>query len=119
MVWLGAYGAESKKPVKMFSAAPWIAKLAKPLPAGKTFTKLCTTKDGKATGKARELKDSQHYPEAFGAKVALEYCQNALGGGAPIQPSLAQVDDFIRRHDWSFAKLEYIHVWLDHEIAQL
>ena len=123
VVWLGSYGAESKKPGKMFSAAPWIEHLAKPLPAGKTFTKLCTTKDGKATGKARELKDSQHYPEAFGEKVASEYCWHRLHKTVhrdePFKPSLAEVETFISRHDWSLAKLDAVHAWLDHEIAQL
>ena len=118
VVWLGAYGAESKKPVKIFSPVTWIANLKKPLDKNNTYESLCTTVDGKHTGKSKALKSSQHYPQQFGDKVAEEFVRN-LGRPPARTPPIRKLNNFIARHDWSQAKLDDIHTWLDATLAKL
>jgi hypothetical protein len=119
VVWLGAYGAESKKPIKIFSPVTWIANLKKPLDRNHVFQSLCTTDiNGKHTGKSKELKSSQHYPQGFGDKVAVEFIRN-LGCPPARTPPKRKVDLFIARHDWSQAKLDDVEKWLDKVIAKL
>ena len=116
VVWLGAFGAESKKPIKVFAPVDWIAKLPRPILGDKKFVTLCTSKDGKHTGKSAALKNSQHYPQRFGAAVAAEFSANL--GAPPLHvPSVQATNGFIEKHDWRLAKLDCIHAWLDKHIA--
>ena len=76
VVWLGAHGAESKRPIKVFSPVPWIEKMVKPLDNSLRFYTLCVTIDEKHTGKSKPLKQSQPYPVDVGGKVAAEFMQH-------------------------------------------
>ena len=118
VVWLGAYGAESKKPIKIFAPVTWIENLKKKIPQKQQFVKLCTSKDGKHTGKSAALKNSQHYPQPFGAQVAKQFSAH-LGVPPFCAPSVHATNCFIQKHDWSLAKLDSIHSWLDNKIAKL
>ena len=118
VVWLGAYGAESKKPIKIFAPVTWIDNLPQKISQHQTFVTLCTSKDGKHTGKSKALKNSQHYPQKFGAAVAAEFSAN-LGAPPLCVPSVQATNCFIQKHDWSLAKLDRIHAWLDKKIAAL
>ena len=118
VVWLGAYGAESKKPIKVFAPTRWIANLKKPLDKKKTFERLCTTVDGKHTGKSKELKNSQHYPQEFGETIADVFARN-VGVPPEREPKIRLANNFISRHNWDIAKLDAVHKWLDGIIAQL
>ena len=97
MLWLGAHGAESKKPIKIFAPVDWIANLKKPIDRNRIFETLCTSVDGKHTGKSKALKSSQHYPQPFGQKVADEFLAHV--GVPAYKPSKSDADNFIQRHD--------------------
>ena len=103
VVWLGAYGAESKKPIKVFSPVP------------QTFQTSCVTIDGEHTGKSKALKQAQHYAVDFGDNVAAEFMQH-YGEGPAVCPSLKATEEFIAKHDWSLARLDKVHTWLDQQI---
>ena len=115
VAWLGAYGAESKKPIKVFSPVPWTKTNVKPLDSSRRFQTLCVTIDGKHTGKSKALKQSQHYPVDVGDTVAAELMQHN-GEGPAVCPSWKATEEFIARHDWSLARLDNIHSWLGQQI---
>ena len=89
--------------------------MVKPLGNEQQIQTLCATIDGKHTGKSKALKQSQHYPTDFGDKVAAEFMQH-YGEGLAVCPSLKATEEFIARHDWSLARLEKVHKWLDQQI---
>ena len=59
MTWLGAYGSASPKPIQLMHLHPIYADLRRKKPRGRAFQQLVTKKNGKVTGKRKELKNSQ------------------------------------------------------------
>ena len=116
-MWLGAYGAESKKPIKIFAPVNWIVKLKKPIVKGQKFENMCTSVDGKHTGNSKALKQSQHYPQAFGKTVADEFL--ARDEPPTIAPSKDATGKFTKKHDWTMARLDTVHLWLDRKLSEL
>ena len=70
MAWLGAYGSASPKPIQLMRLHPIYADLRREKPRGRAFQPLVTRKNGKVTGKRKELKNSQEYPTALAEEVA-------------------------------------------------
>ena len=79
----GAFGAPSLKAIKLFGfgdARPWVRRLRRASPVGKTLLTLAIkhrTKNGKRafTGKAQKLKQSASYTLSFGQAVAAAFMQ--------------------------------------------
>jgi len=76
---MGAFGADSEKPTWLYSNHPWIREIDMLCSRwwheglGKvSLTTVLVRADGSraTTGEKREMKESQHYPEAFGEAVA-------------------------------------------------
>ena len=70
MTWLGACGSASPKPIQLMHLHPIYADLRREKPRGRACQQLVTKKNGKVTGKRKELKNSQEYPTAFAEEVA-------------------------------------------------
>ena len=89
--YLGCFGAESEKPLKIFSTAPWGIYLQRERPLHKDFVKLVTNKvitnpetglaEKKVTGRQKLLSDSEAYPEEFGREVADLFCKHLCDTG--------------------------------------
>ena len=65
------FGASSKKPTELWGTAPWlqfIANVPKPISKGKR-TVLAERRGKWVSGKRKEMKASQAYPPAFGARM--------------------------------------------------
>ena len=78
-VTLGAYGAESAKPMYIYTNDPCAYRLQKKIPKGAEFVQLCTkSENGSVTGIKGVLKASQAYPEDFGKAVASATVSNIL-----------------------------------------
>ena len=68
-VWLSAYGAQSHKPLTIWSSNACVALLARKKPKA-VFKKLYKMKNGRTQGVVSDLKQSAAYPVAFGVAVA-------------------------------------------------
>lgn len=69
--WLGAFGAESPKPVQLWCSSQRFKALARPRPRGVARVELVDKlAAGRFRGRKGALKCSQTYPSAFGAAVA-------------------------------------------------
>ena len=69
--WLGAFGAESPKPVQLWCSSKRYQALARPRPRAKATVKLVDElAAGRFRGRKGALKCSQTYPSTFGAAVA-------------------------------------------------
>jgi hypothetical protein len=85
-IYLGAWGGETVKPLKLMTSGAYLASLATPKPIMPGAVKLVSTKfkmvDGrlmrKVTGNKKVLKDSENYPEGFGAAVVAAFLE-AIG----------------------------------------
>ena len=102
---MGAYGAPTEKPTKLWITCTWLNSLKKkyiPEP-GKTAPKL-VTRDGSGgvTGIRGALKESQTYPVGFGVEVGRLYTQWREGGCS--RPAVT-FPDFIKSDDWVDAEL--------------
>ena len=76
---LGAYGAESAKPIYIYTNDPCAHRLTKKTPKGTEFVQLCSkSENGSVTGIKGVLKASQAYPEDFGKAVASATASNIL-----------------------------------------
>ena len=76
-VWMGAWGGETPKPLRLWSTAPWISKLCTRKPPPSAIGKLTTRgPDGSVTG-GPCLRDSAAYPSAFGKAIAQHTSENA------------------------------------------
>ena len=68
---MGAFGAATKKPTKLYSSEKWVAQLSRSLPAGyKPDPKVqtVTIANGKVSG-GKDLKDTQAYPDGYGQEL--------------------------------------------------
>lgn len=80
-MWLGSYGADSPKPIIMYSNSKCVQRLARPLPKNAEWNSLVNRGcNGKVSGNSL-LKGSQAYPEEFGKALAAE-----LEGAHPCKP---------------------------------
>ena len=76
---LGAYGADSAKPIYIYTNDPNIERFQKRIPGGTEFKQLCCKGPGGAvTGLKTVLTASQAYPEDFGRVVAEATASNLL-----------------------------------------
>jgi hypothetical protein len=82
VTFLGAFGAESQKPVTLMHTSEWVHLLKRPRPLG-TFSLQLVRKDaqGRVTGNKAALKGSQSYPPQFGQAAAAAKVGPALRGG--------------------------------------
>eukprot|EP00959_Pyramimonas_sp_CCMP1952_P062435 1305539-Pyramimonas_sp.AAC.1 len=71
-VWLGAYGAPSRKGIFLWSMHPEVKELYRPLPNGfrGSGDLVIVDNNGGIAGAKGKLKESQTYPPAFGRAVA-------------------------------------------------
>ncbi len=94
---LGAYGADSRKPLYLLSGRQWIAALHRPERrsryAAQTYRSYIDSKGRKRVVGLKPLKATQTYPRAFGRAVARVFLQHAESQGGLVQPAvLKQVD---------------------------
>jgi hypothetical protein len=82
VTYLGAFGAQSQKPVVLMHTSEWVHLLRRPRPL-QTFSLQLVQKDtrGKVTGIKAALKGSQSYPPEFGQVAANAKVVFAQGGG--------------------------------------
>jgi hypothetical protein len=74
VIWLGAFGGLSPKPLKLYGSCEWLADLYRPKPpVGQCTVQLVTRKGKKVRGNKKALKASQIYTEAFGIAVATAF----------------------------------------------
>jgi len=73
ITWLGAFGAETSKPINVWSTCAAVKSLKKSIPRG--LKRLCTKKQGRTYGKTDDLTESSAYPEKFGRAVANLYSE--------------------------------------------
>ena len=89
-VWLGNFGAPSEKPLFLWTNWPALRHLARGKPQMSTASSLVTKEaDGRVTGNAAELHDSQAYPPEFGVAVA-NLLLNASGRLLPASATTEQ-----------------------------
>jgi len=69
--WLGAFGCETPKPIKVWATVKDVVALKRPRPEDKTT--LVKKSNGRTYGKPDELKQSSAYPIRFGLAVANLY----------------------------------------------
>ena len=76
VAWLGFFGADSSKPVKLYSSHPWIRRVRSK--RCDHAVKLCRTRvvrgKAKVSGKSSLLRMSERYPRAFAKAVFGAYC---------------------------------------------
>ena len=104
---LGNYGAESKKPIKVFSTVGYLNKACKrfdPKLMGKRKHGSITTKKKSKSGKVSVsggpgLTHSQAYPRGFGEMVHEMYMNHRHENPAPLPVQAA--DDFISKYTWN------------------
>lgn len=78
-VTLGAYGADSAKPIYIYTNDSNVDRFQKAVPKGTEFKQLCyKDASGSITGIKGVLKASQAYPEDFGKAVAAATASNIL-----------------------------------------
>ena len=90
---MGAFGAATEKPTKLWSTCTWLNSLKKPYTASRQPGKTLVSRDaaGGITGIPGALKESQTYPKGFGTEVGRLYTQwqqrRAPGLPFPFQTS--------------------------------
>ena len=79
---MGAHGAPTRKPTKLYSNRPWVADLQKKVPANTKFAKLDIVRHGvndrgqKTVTGGKQLKATQAYPRNFGKAVSNCFIKN-------------------------------------------
>ena len=68
--WMGAYGATTKKPTKLWSSKRFVTKLARNLPSGQEFAQCVKRGSNGSVSGTSELKETQQYTDEYGAAVA-------------------------------------------------
>ena len=66
--YLGAFGAETAKPLKLFHCLSWLHALKRARPSG--MPQLAIKHKSGHTGRKKEMRDSQAYPAGFGWAIA-------------------------------------------------
>ena len=69
----GAFGGSTKKMLQLFSSAKILLKMMKKKPPKRFMATLVSRRDGKFTGKAKAMKNSQHCTPAYGRAFAEAY----------------------------------------------
>ena len=125
-VWLGAYGAESKKGIHLYSQHAFVQELYRPLPTnrvwqGRGIVTHATKADGSVSvSGGAKLKETQTYPKAFGLAIERVYSRHKdeimksardmqeqiLSKGVPLEVLHLEATS---RGQWSDAKL--MEVW--------
>ena len=101
---MGAFGAATEKPTKLWSTCTWLNSLKKPYTASSQPAKTLVSRDaaGGITGIPDALKESQTYPKGFGMEVGRLYTQ--WRATSCTRPPVS-FPDFIKIDAWVDAEL--------------
>ncbi len=91
---LGAYGADSRKPLYLLSGHKWIADLHRPEKkrqyGAQTYRSYIDHKGRKRVVGLKPLTATQTYPRAFGRAVARSFLLHAQSRGGLMQPAVVR-----------------------------
>ena len=107
--WLGNYGAESPKPVKIWSTVPYLSDLEKPLDRSQmsksqhgAITKITYKKNGKKmVAGGPGLRHTQTYPERWGKAIFQKYSEHKCLNDNPEPVPVELVEKFMEELDWN------------------